>query len=102
MVGSDGFQGGRQERTPRQILSRSRACDFLGLRRRLETPNAFQINPPMIIALSLLLSALHSPLSALSLFAVHLPDGNVVTPAWLIGGYLVAGMLVVMGSWRIE
>jgi cobalt/nickel transport system permease protein len=56
----------------------------------------------MTIALSLMLSALHSSLSALSLFAVHLPDGNVLTPAWLIGGYLVAGMLVVMGSWRIE
>jgi len=56
----------------------------------------------MTIALSLMLSALHSLLSALSLFAVHLPDGNVLTPAWLIGGYLVAGMLVVMGSWRIE
>jgi cobalt/nickel transport system permease protein len=56
----------------------------------------------MTIALSLMLSALHSSLSALSLFAVHLPDGNVLTPAWLIGGYLMAGMLVVMGSWRIE
>src|SRR2546428_7012096 len=97
MVGSDGFQGGRQERTPRQILSRSRARDFLGLRRRLETTNAFQINPAMTMLPSFLLSTLrsplstltlYSPLSALSLFAVHLPDGNVVTPAWLIAGYL--------------
>src|SRR5262249_37302832 len=38
----------------------------------------------------------------LSLFAVHLPDGNVLTPAWLIVGYLLAGILVVIGSWRIE
>lgn len=40
--------------------------------------------------------------SALALFAVHIPDGNVLTPAWLIGGYLLAGILVVMGSWRIR
>jgi cobalt/nickel transport system permease protein len=38
----------------------------------------------------------------LALFAVHIPDGNVLTPGWLIGGYLVAGILVVMASWRIQ
>ena len=38
----------------------------------------------------------------LSLFAVHIPDGNVLTPPWLIGGYLLTGILVVLGSWRIQ
>jgi cobalt/nickel transport system permease protein len=38
----------------------------------------------------------------LAVFAVHIPDGNVLTGAWLIGGYLVAGVLVVLGSWRIQ
>jgi len=37
-----------------------------------------------------------------AVFAVHIPDGHVLTPMWLIGGYLVAGILVVMGSWRIQ
>src|SRR5262245_4302553 len=41
-------------------------------------------------------------MASLHLFAVHLPDGNVLTPAWLIVGYLLAGILVVIGSWRIE
>ncbi len=45
---------------------------------------------------------LTSDLSALAVFAVHIPDGNVLTPLWLIGGYLLAGILVVMGSWRIQ
>jgi len=45
---------------------------------------------------------LTSDLSALAVFAVHIPDGNVLTPVWLIGGYLLAGILVVMGSWRIQ
>src|SRR5712692_3780029 len=40
--------------------------------------------------------------SAFPLFAVHIPDGNVLTSSWLLGGYLVAGILVVMGSWRIR
>jgi cobalt/nickel transport system permease protein len=35
-------------------------------------------------------------------FAVHIPDGNILTPAWLIAGYLLAGVLVVVGSWRIQ
>jgi cobalt/nickel transport system permease protein len=56
----------------------------------------------MTIALPFLLFTFHSPLSALSLFAVHLPDGNSVTLGWLVGGYLLAGILVVMGSWGIE
>jgi cobalt/nickel transport system permease protein len=38
----------------------------------------------------------------LGMFAVHIPDGNVLTSQWLIGGYLLAAILVVMGSWRIQ
>jgi cobalt/nickel transport system permease protein len=56
----------------------------------------------MMLALSLQLCDFHSPLFAFSLFAVHLPDGNSLTLGWLIGGYLLAGILVVMGSWGIE
>lgn len=35
-------------------------------------------------------------------FAVHIPDGNILTPVWLVAGYFLAGMLVVVGSWRIQ
>src|SRR5438445_4671803 len=35
-------------------------------------------------------------------FAVHIPDGNVLTPSWLIAGYVVAGILVWVASWRIQ
>jgi cobalt/nickel transport system permease protein len=40
--------------------------------------------------------------SSFGLFAVHIPDGHVLTPSWLVGGYLLAGILVVMGSWGIR
>jgi cobalt/nickel transport system permease protein len=35
-------------------------------------------------------------------FAVHIPDGNVLTPGWLVAGYLLAGILVGMSAWRIQ
>ena len=56
----------------------------------------------MIFLSCLLPSALCPLASSTSLFAVHIPDGHVLTSTWLIGGYLVAGILVLMGSWRIR
>jgi cobalt/nickel transport system permease protein len=41
-------------------------------------------------------------IAAFPLFAVHISDGNVLTPDWLVGGYLLAGILIVMGSWGIR
>jgi cobalt/nickel transport system permease protein len=39
---------------------------------------------------------------AFSLFAVHIPDGHVLLPAWLIAGYGLAGILVLAGSSGIQ
>jgi cobalt/nickel transport system permease protein len=38
----------------------------------------------------------------LSLFAVHLQDGNVLTPVWLVSGYALTAVLIIYGSWRIR
>jgi cobalt/nickel transport system permease protein len=35
-------------------------------------------------------------------FAVHIPDGNVLTPSWLIAGYVLSGILVWVAAWRIQ
>jgi len=63
----------------------------------------------MILVFWLLISVLCSLTSGLppltfvfSLFGVHIPDGNVLTPSWLIAGYLLAGILVLMGSRGIQ
>jgi cobalt/nickel transport system permease protein len=37
-----------------------------------------------------------------SLLAVHLPDGGILTPTWLAGGFIVAGLMALAGSWRIR
>src|SRR5438445_9844393 len=63
-------------------------------------PSKFRL--AMIFPSCLLPSALCPLASNTSLFAVHLPDGNVLTSTWIIGGYLLAGILVVMGSWRLR
>src|SRR6516162_2250012 len=34
-------------------------------------------------------------------WAVHLPDGVLSTP-WLAGGFVIAGLLVALGTWRIR
>jgi cobalt/nickel transport system permease protein len=63
----------------------------------------------MIQAFCLLTSSLCLPspgtdsvTGVFSLFAVHIPDGNVLMPAWLIAGYGLAGILVLVGSWGIQ
>src|SRR5580704_930047 len=35
------------------------------------------------------------------LFAVHISDG-ILQSTWLVGGFLVAGLFAVVGSWRIR
>jgi cobalt/nickel transport system permease protein len=37
----------------------------------------------------------------MGLWALHLSDG-VVTPAWWIAGWFLAGLLVLLGSWRLR
>src|SRR4051794_36110588 len=37
----------------------------------------------------------------LMLLAMHISDG-VLTPSWLIGGVIVAGVLALVGCWRIR
>jgi len=37
----------------------------------------------------------------MGLLAVHLSDG-VLTPAWWLGGWVVAGLLVLVGAWRLR
>jgi cobalt/nickel transport system permease protein len=35
------------------------------------------------------------------LWAIHLPDGVLRTP-WLVGGFVVAGLLALLGAWRVR
>jgi cobalt/nickel transport system permease protein len=42
-----------------------------------------------------------APALCIPLWAVHLPDG-VLTWPWLAGGFVVAGILAVLGAWRIR
>ncbi len=37
----------------------------------------------------------------MGLFAVHLSDG-LLTPAWWLGGWVVAALLVLLGAWRLR
>ncbi len=38
---------------------------------------------------------------ALSLLAVHLSDGAIAAP-WLVGGYVVAGLMLALAAWRVR
>src|SRR5262245_7015179 len=35
------------------------------------------------------------------LWAIHLPD-NTLVPAWQIGGFVLAGLLMLLGAWRMR
>src|SRR5690242_289026 len=41
------------------------------------------------------------PSATLSLWAVHISDG-VLTGPWLAGGFVLAGVLALLGAWRIR
>src|SRR5205085_8810393 len=38
---------------------------------------------------------------ALPIWAVHISD-NILTPSWCLGGFVLAGLLALLGAWRIR
>jgi cobalamin biosynthesis protein CbiM len=76
--------------------------DPKSIRPEAQTPESKTENSKSEIRNPNLRAAFIPLFAAYPLLAVHISDGNVLTPGWLVGGYLLAVILMVFGSWRIQ